>query len=114
MAVGLQAAPIAPGQWLLQVTANDLSTFEVGPDTYAHWFDGGYVSYLIFTAVPQHIIESWTLIPCPLTTPCDLVSTPAPHSHDGSAPNAAPEPETWALVASGLILLAAVARRRDI
>lgn len=111
----LQAAPIAPGQWLLQITSNNLSTFEIGPDTYAHWFDGGvpgtqsgYVSYLIFTAVPQHIIASWMLIPCPMSAPCELTATSAPgtlpEGPQGApgTPNTVPEPAAFVLCLGAL------------
>lgn len=109
------ANPILPGWYKLEIENNDGSLHQTGPDTYSHWFDGGspgtqngYVSYLIFTGVPDGIVKSWTLIPCPLAAPCDLIDTPAQgigseRSLAVVAASSVPEPGTATEALAGLL-----------
>lgn len=120
-AIPAHAASITPSLWLLQITPNDLSTYEIGPDSYSNWFSGGYVNYLIFTAVPQHIVASWTLIPCPADLPCVPMSTAAPGSmqpqpegpSQPGMPGTVPEPGTFILCGSLLAAGSWLNRRRN-
>lgn len=107
--------PILPGWYKLEIENNDGSLHQTGPDTYSHWFDGGspgtqngYVSYLIFSGVPDGIVKSWTLIPCPLAAPCDLIDTPSPgigseRSLAVVAASSVPEPGTATEALAGLL-----------
>ena len=111
---------VASPLYLLQITNNDLSTIEVGPEAYQDWVSSGFVSYLV-TAVETGQEYAFTFLPCPEFGGCIPVSTVAPaplplplsrdnkgHENDGSA---VPEPTTTLLALAGLVGVCWVSER---
>jgi hypothetical protein len=101
--------------YYLETTGPAGITFDAGPQPYNDWFAGagyGEIGYLVFTAVPQGIVTSFALLPCPVTSECPPVRDSVTiHAGPEQAPVGTPEPGTFALM---LAALACVIRRRSL
>lgn len=105
------AIGIHPGWYYLELQTPQ-GIVDSAPAPYGDWFSPGYptygeIGYLIYTAVPQGIVQGWELLPCPVAVDC-----PVAHVTQGShgAP-AVPEPTTMAMIGMGLVAVW-VGRRR--
>jgi hypothetical protein len=100
--------PVSPGEYILQFTADDWSTEELGPNFYCcapgSWTADGETLPVLESYETAGWIRAFAFLACPASLPCNLTDTmpdaPAPPSGSGS-----PEPASWALMALALCVI---------